>query len=169
MGIGSSIRRAGRRLDRSVSGEVSRAASDVRDNSSRFEGEYRRWGRQADPYWKYAAYGWMGSQINVGTREGAKKSGYNKNEAENLGDHFGVNYQSVSASRDARIVSEKVAKDERIFAANLEDERLKARNQIAVRVRRAGRTNQMARTGGVVAGGLGSTGASATFASMLGL
>jgi hypothetical protein len=171
MGLGSSIRRVGRRIESSTRGEVSRAAADTRVNASRFEGEYKRWGRQADPYVKWLGYGMYAGQFNIATREGAKKSGYSKEESESLGDRLGTNYQGVAMDRQMRLAAEDAAASEKVFAAAADREREKSRMQIAVRVRRGMPVRN--RVGQTMAAGLGTTGAtsggSPTFASMLGL
>lgn len=172
MGLGSSIRRAAGRLSNFASSNTSRLGNEIRDNSRRFEGEYRRWGRAADPYWKWAAYGMYAGQFNIGTREAAKKSGYSKEEAASLGDRLGTNFQSVSMDRTMRLAEEATNKSEQAFAAVAERERDKARRQVAVRIRRGTPGRSGMSTGSYATNGLGTTGGSnvgATFASMLGL
>ncbi len=85
----------------------------------------------------------------------------------------GFNYTQYRTKQTVRMAEEGQKESDAAFAQRQKDEQIKARGQIAARVRRARPDRQPDKNGTVLAGGLGSQGSGGgsptTFASLLGL
>lgn len=150
--VKKAVKKVAQTTDRAASG----LDADIRQRGNSFENEYKRWGRQADPYVKAAGYGSYGWQANLLVREGAKKSGYSKDEAADLGDSLGADYQGVAADKTMRIAGEDAAaaayRQSVIQSANDRAARLSRE----VRIRRRGMGNLPGnKSGTLLTGALG--------------
>lgn len=168
MGIGSSLRRFGRRVEGQTRHQVDRA----KDPNKGIWGSnpYARWAERLTGVSTFKSA--VGRHTNGGELDGQVDTQEDpfdaaKNDARKGRPTKAYTDETVNRPEgEARAAQEKLDLAER---DRMERERTKSRNAIAVRIRRSNRPDTGPRSS-VVSGGLGTTGSAAsTFAALLGL